>query len=361
MAAAPSLLPELEDALRNGSAARRAQTLERITTLFLHDAGRLNEDHVGVFDEVLGRLVEEIETKTRAELSRRLAPVANAPTGVMRQLAHDNDIAVAGPVLSRSPRLSEHDLLDIANNKGQAHLLAISGRRAITESVTDVLVRRGDREVARSLAENAGARLSESGFSTLIKRAEKDGVLAEKVGLRSDVPPHLYEQLIAQASEVVQKRLLASASKETRAEIRRAMAKVSEEMKTTPPSRGYIAAQRAVLALHQKGKLNQTSLRAFANAGKYEETVASLSAMCGVPIEVVDRLMSGDRSDPVMILSRAVGFEWPTVKALIQVSPGGRGLSAQALDLARVNFERLSDATAERVLRFWQLRQSGPE
>ena len=33
-----------------------------------------------------------------------------------------------------------------------------------------------------------------------------------------------------------------------------------------------------------------------------------------VPIEVVDRLMNGERADPVLILARAAGFGWPTVR-----------------------------------------------
>ena len=51
-----------------------------------------------------------------------------------------------------------------------------------------MLVRRGDRDVAHCVADNRGARISDSGFSTLVKRAEQDGVLAEKVGLRPDIP-----------------------------------------------------------------------------------------------------------------------------------------------------------------------------
>ena len=55
-----------------------------------------------------------------------LAPVTNAPVNVLRTLAKDDDIAVAGPVLKLAPRLAEADLVDVANTKGQAHLHAIS-------------------------------------------------------------------------------------------------------------------------------------------------------------------------------------------------------------------------------------------
>jgi uncharacterized protein (DUF2336 family) len=78
----------------------------------------------------------------RTELANRLAPVANAPLKLIRTLANDDDIAVAGPVLKLAPRLQEADLVDLATTKSQAHLLAISVRQVLGEAVTDVLVRR---------------------------------------------------------------------------------------------------------------------------------------------------------------------------------------------------------------------------
>jgi uncharacterized protein (DUF2336 family) len=259
-------------------------------------------------------------------------------------------------VLKQSPRLADTDLCDIARTKSQAHLLAISGRTGIAEPVTDLLVRRGDREVARSVADNRGARISDDGFSALVTRAENDGILAEKVGLRPDIPPRLFRDLLLKATEVVQQRLFASAKPETQAEIRRVLAKISHEVAAKAAPRDYTQAQRTVEALRQEGKLDEAALVDFAKKGQYEETIAALSALCSVPIEVVDRLMGGDRPDPVLILCKSVGWEWPTVRAVIMARPGGKGTSSQGLDNAYANFDRLSPATAQRVMRFWQVR-----
>ena len=185
---AVSLIPELEDVIRYGTRAKRVDALQRITALFLDGAKSYSDAHVDVFDDVFGLLIEEIETKARAELSRHLAPVGNAPVKVLRTLANDDDIAVAGPVLKYAPRLGETDLVGVATTKSQAHLQAISTRPALGVAVTDVLVRRGDREVVRCVADNRGARISQNGFVSLVRRAEDDGILAEKVGLRPDIP-----------------------------------------------------------------------------------------------------------------------------------------------------------------------------
>ncbi len=235
-----------------------------------------NEEHVALFDDVIGCLIEEIEVKALAELARRLAPVPNAPAGVVGTLAKNDDIAVAGPVLKQA-RLDDPDLKDIAETKSQAHLLAMSTRLGISEALSEVLVQRGDREVVRSVATNQKARLSENAFTTLVKRAERDGVLAEKVGLRTDIPPRLFRQLLMQASDVVQKRLLAQAKPETQAEIRRVLAKVTDEVAAKAAPRNYTAALAAVQALHKERKLNEADIAEFAKTGKYEETIAALA------------------------------------------------------------------------------------
>jgi uncharacterized protein (DUF2336 family) len=274
----------------------------------------------------------------------------------VRTLAEDDDISVAGPMLTRSGRLDETALVEIAKNKGQAHLLAISGRREIGEAVTDVLVKRGDREVVRNVADNQRARLSETGFSALVRRAEGDGILAEKVGQRPDIPAHLFRALLMQATEVVQKRLLVKAKPETANEIRRVLAKVSSEIGAKAAPRDYAAALRSVQALKQAGTLGETELAQFAKDGRFEETVVALALLCAVPLEVVDRLMGAERADPVLILCKSAGFGWQTVRAIMTARPGRHGTSTRGLDDAYANFERLSPSTAQRVVRFWQVR-----
>jgi uncharacterized protein (DUF2336 family) len=354
--AVPALIPELEDVIQSGSAERRTQALEKITDLFLHGAGQFNEAHVDLFDDVFGRLINEIEAKARSELSNRLAPVDNAPMRLVQRLAKDDDIAVAGPILQHSQRLADSDLVQIAKTKSQAHLLAISGRRSIAEPVTEALVNRGDQAVVRNVADNRGARLSGDAFSALLKRAEKDEALAEKVGRRPDIPPQKFRELVLRATAVVQQRLLASAQPEIQAEIQQVLAKVSDEVTAPPPVREYSVAQHRVAVLRREGRLDESQIVEFAKSGRFEELVAALAQLCAVPIEVVDRLMHGDRTDPILILGKSAGWKWPTVKSVIMARSGAEDASSQGLDEAFANFERLSAATATRVMRFWQTR-----
>ncbi len=206
-----SIIAELEDAVKSGSPERRVDTLRQVTNLFLHDAERLSEDQVKVFDDVLCLLVARVETRARAELGTRLAPIDYAPFEVIQHLARDQEIGVAGNVLAQSSRLRTSDLVEIASTRGQDHLLAISGRANLPEAVTDVIVDRGEGKVIRKLANNATARFSEAGYSGIVARADADDELTEILGLRVDLPSKLLRDLLRRASDAVRARLMAIA------------------------------------------------------------------------------------------------------------------------------------------------------
>jgi hypothetical protein len=135
---------------------------------------------------------------------------------------------------------------------------------------------------------------------------------------------------------------------------------VTDEVAAKAAPRNYAAAMATVRALHKERTLTEADIAEYASSGHYEETIAGLATLCAVPVEVVDRLMNGERADPVLILARAVGFGWPTVRAVMNAKPSGKP-SSQVLDSAFENFERLTAATAQRVVRFWQVRQGTGE
>ncbi|MGY4181226.1 uncharacterized protein (DUF2336 family) [Bradyrhizobium sp. USDA 4518] len=252
--------------------------------------------------------------------------------------------------------IDEKVLVEIANAKGQGHLLAMAERSKLSTALTDVLVRRGDRDVIRCAAGNAGAAFSDASFTTLVQRASQDGVLTLRIGRRDDLPPEHLKGLLAGSIDVIRRRLHAVAKPERQAEIKLAMTEI-EGVIVQVEGRDFTAAQRAILALHRAGELNEAAVAGFAKAFKYEECVAALAAMAGVKIVTLDRLISGDRYDPILIASKTIGFEWPTVRALILMRLGPNRVPSPAdIEGARVNFVRLMPSTAQRVVEFWKSR-----
>jgi hypothetical protein len=356
MSVQPSLIVELEEALNSGSSEKRVETLRRVTNLFLNDADRLNETQIGLFDDVLCHLIKRIESKALAELSAHLAPVDNSPIELIRRLAHNDEIAVAGPVLSQSARLTTGDLVEIAGTKSQQHLLAISGRSEIEEAVTDVLIDRGDREVAHRLARNTGARFSETGFTTLVRNAETDESLAEKLGLRIDIPLRLLRDLLLKATDAVRSRLLALAPAQTKGEVQRVLAKIANEVsREATASRDFTKAQQGVLQMKKEGRLDEAALLEFADRRLYEQMVAALSMLSTASVDLIASLMKAARCSGLLVPCKAAGLHWPTVSAILQARFAHHTVSEADLAQAKADYLMLSQASAQRVLRFWQV------
>jgi len=357
MTPATALIPGLDGIVRHGDAKRCVEATRRIAELFFEDAAKLGPEHINLFDGLLIDLVPLSDLSTRIELAERLSRLVKAPRTVVGQLARDDEVAVAGPLLRRSSVLDDGLLIDIAQSKGQGHLLAMAERSQLSADMTDVLVRRGDRDVVRRTAANDGAAFSTQGYSELINRAGFDGVLTLTVGKRDDLSDDQLTQLLAGSLDVIKRRLFDVVGPEKQLKIRQAMAALTDTGSATGGNRNFVPAQRAILSLYEAGALNEAALLGFAREHKYEEAIAALAAMTGLKIATLDRLVSGDRHDPLLILGRTIGLDWNTVHALFVLRLGPKRVPAQRdIEALRVSYARLLSSTAERVVAFWKTR-----
>jgi uncharacterized protein (DUF2336 family) len=353
---AMSFLKELEVAVSRGSAESRQRALWHTTDLLI--AGRYADDEIWIFGEIIGLLEREIEVAARAQLAKRLARIDNAPVSIINKLAFDDSIDVAGPVLRQSEQLDARALVANARSKSQRHLLAISERKSIVEDVTDVLVTRGNREVVNSVARNGGARFSDFGILHMIKRSESDSILVEQLGRRTDIPRHLFQQLIAKASQDAKQKLNGERP-EAAGQIQTSVIEVTGALhsKFGPASRNYFAAKRAVATEKQYGDLNESKILEYAQSHKLEEATVALSLLCSLPVDVVERAMTNTSTELLLILTRALGFSWETTMALLFLAAPGHRIASQDLDDMKREFTGLNIETSRSVLKLYQSRR----
>jgi len=340
---------------------RRSEILHRVTDLFVTNAGEYSDEQVALFDDVIVELATAIEQEARVRLAERLAPLRNAPPGIIRSLAGDDAIEVASPILRHSERLDDPALVESAKTKSQPHLLAISQRRSLSEAVTDVLVERGDEQVLLSMAGNSGARFSSQGFAVLVRRADGADALAACIGARPDIPPHLFLKLLATASAAVRAKLEAESPRASH-EIHRVVAEITGRIRAgvLGAARDYAAARTLVRALHAAGRLDAARLQAFAAWGKFEETAATLALMCELPIGAIERAMQAERTETLLIFAKAIGLSWTVVKAVLLLRVNEKQQAADNLEHCLAIFERLKQPTAQNILRFHRMREGGP-
>jgi hypothetical protein len=357
MSGAKSFLRDLDHAVSRGTAESRIRALWHTTDLMI--TGRYSDDEIWTFGEVIGRLADEIEVAARAQLARRLARFDKAPVNIIHKLAFDDSIDVAGPILQESQQLEPYALVANVCTKDQTHLLAISKRESLEETVTDVLVTRGDQEVVNSVATNSGARFSDFGFLHMIQRAEGDSILAEQLGLRQDIPRHIFQQLIAKASEDVRKRLEGERPAMVD-QIKSAMSDVAGELQSKfgPVSRSYFVAKRLVTAQHRQGNLNENSISLYARSHKLDEVTIGLSLLCSLPGDVIERAMLDKNRETLLILAKALDFSWATTMALLFLGAKDHRITGSELRELESEFGRLNVKTSRSVLEFYQSRKN---
>src|SRR6266481_4697787 len=305
---AHSIIAELEEAVRGGSSAKRVETLRQVTDLFLNDGDRLSDEQVQVFDDVLCLLIARVETRARAELSKRLAPLDYAPFEVIRHLAWDDEIAVAGDVLTHSSRLGTEALVEIASTKG---------------------------------------------YSRIVARAEGDDELVEILGLRLDLPIKFLHDLLRRAKDAVRARLMAIAPPALLEEIKRVLNDIVRGEDS--PARNFEVAEQLVKLMKKLHELDDAAVFTFAEARKFDEIAAALALLNDAPTEMMARLLEGPRADLVLIPCRSARLNWPTVETILRNRPAPRPIDEPTLKVAERDYRKLSMETAQRTVRFWQL------
>ena len=354
-----SLIDEVQDATLSRSTKRQLRALTRITDLFLAGSVSHSRQQIELFGEVFKILVAAIELKTRIKLANRFATAPNAPAGLVRAFAFDDDIAVAAPVLSQSTALSESDLVTSAQTQSQGHLYAIARRRTINETITEILIRRGETTVVHAVAQNAGARISENGFRELVERSARDSDLALHVGRRRDIPRHHFLKLIEIASASVRSKIVAT-NPEFAALVPGALTEVIDEIndELRNGSADHAKAKRKVKRRQYWRELGNEDVQAAARQQDFERAVMALSILAGCRIEIAERAMLNVNPGPIEVVAKAAGCSWTTVKALLLMSAADRKMSKLDLDRACEHFERLETQTAKRVLEFHEKRHT---
>ena len=218
---------------------------------------------------------------------------------------------------------------------------------------------RGNQEVVKSVATNNGARFSDFGFLHMVKRAEGDSILAEQLGLRKDIPRHVFQQLIAKATDDVRKRL----EQERPGMVDQIQSSVNDvagelQSKFGPVSRTYFVAKRVVATQHRLGNLNENSISIYARTHKIEEVTIGLSLLCALPADVIERALLDKNREMLLIMAKALEFSWTTTMSLLFLGAKDHRITAQDLNDLEKEFGRLNVATSKSVLKFYQSRKN---
>ena len=348
-----SCLLEIETLSHETSSDKRRQVLHRITDLFFMTSEQQTPRDIDAFGNVMERIAYELEIEARAELSERISNIDKAPKRLVRRLAID-DIAVAKPVLELSNVLTDHDLVEIAKNRGQTHLHAISKRPRLPAPVTDIIVQRGESPVLLEVTRNTGAEFSDTGLQTLAEKAHADDSLLTALGSRSDLPPDFMQEIKHRVSEKIKVEIGGEYTESDIADLD----KLVDETAANLDLESVKESNEELQSLAEMNKLTEEDIAQLAKARRLTDTVHALSVLTGLDDRMMSHCFLKADIAALGVICKANGFESSTYLTLIQARIGKNGVAARDIARGMREYDALSISNAKRTLRFLKVRSN---
>lgn len=338
------------------SPEKRQELLREITDVFLEDPEELAEPEVEGFGDIMGQLAFGVEMEVRKHLAERLSAVGGAPHGLITQLANDA-IEVARPVLMNSPVLRNADLMAMAKQLSQEHLLAISDRTEVDSEVADALVIRGSDEVLISLAKNDGANLSRQAMETMVQRSEKNEALQSPLVKRSDLPPDLAQEMFWHVSSVLRQHILSNLPEVDESQVDELFDETEEFFGAQNPAQASNLAEQFILKKKQSGELTPALLVQLLRRGQMAELVAGLAHLARIEMATARRILFDQGGEALAVVCKAIDVDRNTFSDLTLLSTSGQ--TAKKVDRSTLLsvYGRMTPEAAQRALRFWRLRE----
>lgn len=355
----PQRLSQLIDLASEPSSERRRELMREITDVFLDDPHSYSERENWYFGDILSKVAYDLEVEMRQELASRLSAESAAPPELIGRLARD-EIEVARPVIEHSPVLTQDDLVEIAQEKGQDHMLAITKRNDIGERVSTVLVDRGNENVVIGLVENLTAAISDGSFRTVVDRAESSETLKASLMKRPDLPYELMQSMIAQLSVDIREKVLAEDTDQDREQVEVAMKEVTASQQTKLEQRKYQESEPEALVndLVAKNQLTPHKLITFAQEQRVPEFVCALGKLANIDLEMAEKVTMDRSGEGLALTCRAGGLPANLFAEMMVALGPSMQKTDQEVDQLVQTYEKLAVPTAQRILRFWRVRKT---
>ena len=353
-----SRLPDLIAMASESSSERRRELLRELSEHFFGSPAH-GEAEAELYSDVFTRLLADMETAVRAELSQRFSTRLNAPRSLIRRFASD-EIAVAAPVLQASPVLTDEDLLVVVRTQGQGHLRAVSLRPSVSEAVSDAIVARSDDETLQTLLGNDGASLSRQASENAVDRAKANPALHAAVVDRRTLPPDLLNEMYFVVESELRRRIVARNAtidpELLETAIAAGLARLGTEDGVLP--RDYLDALALVKSTRAGRTLTSIEIARILRSGNQTAFRIALAEVSDVDFCTVSRIMEQGEIDGLAVLCRAANLDGPL---FLTIALSVLGNTASAMGRARsyaLHYAELGQDAATRTLRFWRMRRA---
>jgi hypothetical protein len=185
-----------------------------------------------------------------------------------------------------------------------------------------------------------------------VGRAERDEGLAEKLGVRLDMPGSLLRELIGKVADVVRARFLTAQRPLSREKAQNSAAAAAAQGGVARKAIDYTKVQNELVALNRTGKLNDSVVNRFAVRGEYAHVVAALALKADVKVEAIEPLLEPERVYGLIVACKAARLSWSTTTMIVRYRPNCPPSTDRELEQCVAVYESLLLSVAQWTIRF---------
>ncbi len=296
------------DWARTAPAGARAEGASALARAYLYsDLCEADQREAGV---ALTSLLDDASPVVRRALAEAFASAADAPHHCVVVLANDQS-DIAALVLSRSPVLSEAELIDCAAVGDAFAQAAIAVRPNLSAPVAAALAEVGAREALIALAINESAVLPDFSLRRMLERFGSDGEMREALLARPGLPAALRAELVAATARALSA-FVTACDWMSEARARRVTREASEKANIIIASETCDEAGNGPLALvsylRESGQLTAGLVLRALLSGNRSLFEAALADLSGVGLGRVAGLVKGGRGSGFRALYLKAGL-----------------------------------------------------
>lgn len=283
-------------------------------------------------------LVAEAERDIRRRLAEKIAPAPWAPQALINVLALD-DIEIAGPVISASPVLQDHDLIRLLVESTLDHQIAIARRGRLSSPVIEAILKQEEPAVLTALAGNDTADISRSAMEKLVDHSRRVAAMRSPLARHPRLSSDLAQRLYLWVGQSLRTALVgrfrldpAALDAELALAVREAHAAVDgmPPLQTRQDAEREAMEARLVEKLAEGGQLKPSYLLRALRERRLSLFVAAIARLGGFEPDHIRRAINSEHPELLALACAAIGVDrgaFPTileaVRDLNKGRPGG--------------------------------------
>jgi uncharacterized protein (DUF2336 family) len=333
----------------NPQGVGRDEIYVAVASLYRAQGAYLSERERLLMGEILRRLSHDVEMAVRIALAERLADDEDAPTDLILMLC-DDKIEVARPIIMRSRKLTDTEILKFIADASAAHQATIAARPHIGEPVTDVLAKSELETVLVALVRNSTARIGAVAFENLVEKSKKLESLHGPLSDRSDIPPLLAKQMCGWVSDALQAHITRNfqmAPAKTEAAVSQARQAVQSPAPLTPAANSAETARKLVDKLHTSGQLKAGFLLRVLHQNQTELFEHAFAKILGLEVGKFRQIFYEHGPRAVAMACRAAGIDRAVFATVFNLSRQARHMAAAITPEQRVEVEAVFNALSK--------------